>query len=544
MMMKNRIQHAVLLISVLCIPVEIFAQTKGGEDGFVFVDLSPAANMGFYDEVAGDGAGGWADFGPNACMKEIPYGVQTFGDGTIPFRVIDPGSNKGRSVVVLNGPKREHSFSDQSAEIRVNKKLSELFFLHACMYAANAGEPLPLIRYRIRYKDGSEQLFNCFRGQEVDDWWDPSKGMPRAIRTYREGMTWLMNTPWINPLPHKTIDWIRMESTGNAIPILVAVTGSEVAGPFATLMDRINERIPSTPAGSLRIALVQPAKEQDQALNLANGEAFCRKARELGADIVLFPEMYNIGYNGIDFDAPGAIERWNQMAIGPDHPFVKRFEELAGELDLAVLITYLERHEGLPRNTATLIDRHGEIVLSYSKVHTCDFIDAELHTTPGDGFMVADLDTRLGKVKVGAMICYDREHPESARINMLKGAEIILTPNACNLHPILLKQFQVRAFENGVVAAMANYSNQGQDAFNGHSCVFNVNGEQLLMADEGVGLHMAEIDLRAMRNFREKTIYGNAFRRPHKYGALVGKEVMEPFVRSNCRGEPFIPLER
>ena len=36
-----------------------------------------------------------------------------------------------------------------------------------------------------------------------------------------------------------------------------------------------------------------------------------------------------------------------------------------------------------------------------------------------------------GEVKVGAMICYDREFPESARIMMLKGAELILVPNAC-----------------------------------------------------------------------------------------------------------------
>ena len=42
------------------------------------------------------------------------------------------------------------------------------------------------------------------------------------------------------------------------------------------------------------------------------------------------------------------------------------------------------------------------------------------------------LDTAQDDVKIGAMICYDREFPESARILMLKGAEIILTPNACD----------------------------------------------------------------------------------------------------------------
>ena len=109
---------------------------------------------------------------------------------------------------------------DQRHRIMVHGKMRELFFLHATMYAAGSREPLPLIRYRIHYEDGEEHMFICFRGWEVDDWWDPSDRMPGAVRTYREQMTWLMNTPWINPLPDKSIEWIQMESTGNAIPIL------------------------------------------------------------------------------------------------------------------------------------------------------------------------------------------------------------------------------------------------------------------------------------------------------------------------------------
>jgi len=541
--MKTKFTFSVMLIAALLLVSRAFSQDTAWHE-FVHIDLIDAANMGFYDPVGGDGTGGWADFGPNTCMKEIPYGIQKFEDGIIPFEILDPGSNNGKSVLVLNGPNRESSFSNLSRQIKVNKKLSELFFLHACMYPENSDEPLPLIKYRIHYEDGTEHMFICYRGLEVDDWWDPSKRMPKAIRTYREKMTWLMNTPWLNPLPNKTISWIRMESTGSAIPILVAITGSVEQGPYFKLMNVINARIQNHKTGTLRIALVQPVKVPDQEVNLKNGEMFCRQAKEKGADIVVFPELYNIGYNGIDFDAPNAIENWNNKAIGPGDGFIERFKELAIELDLAILITYLERWERLPRNTASLIDRKGNIVLTYAKVHTCDFIDTELHTTPGDGFVVADLDTRLGPVGVGTMICYDREHPESARLNMLKGAEIILTPNACNLHPMLLKQFQVRAFENAVVTAMANYSKEGLNAFNGHSCVFNVDGEELLMADENVGIQMAEIDLGVLRDFRERTIYGNAFRRPHKYNSLISTEVADPFSRNNSLGKPFKRLER
>ncbi|MFR8332373.1 MAG: nitrilase-related carbon-nitrogen hydrolase [Oscillospiraceae bacterium] len=53
-------------------------------------------------------------------------------------------------------------------------------------------------------------------------------------------------------------------------------------------------------------------------------------------------------------------------------------------------------------------------------MHTCDF-DVERNLCPGEDFYVTALDTALGQVQVGGMICYDREFPESARILMLKG---------------------------------------------------------------------------------------------------------------------------
>jgi predicted amidohydrolase len=523
---------------------EFYLPSGAGQQDFIFIDLEGAANMGFYDSAAGDNRGGWADFGPDACLNDIPSGIQTFQDGLVPFKIIDPDVNDGNSVLVLGGPRRETSFPVLSPKIPVNRKVRELFFLHTTMYAETKGDLLPLLKYRIHYSDGDDQVFICYRGLEIDDWWDPSPRMPRALRTYNEKMTWLINTPWLNPLPDKTIEWIQMESTGNAIPILVAISGTVEQGPHHSLMGMINARIENYKTGILRIALVQPVKLPDPESNLEKGEEYCRQARDKGADIVVFPEMYNIGYCGIDFGAPGALEKWQNLAVSQNSKFVNHFRDLARELNMAILITYLERWEGLPRNSASLIDRHGNIVMTYAKVHTCDFLEVEVHTTPGDEFVVGELDTRLGPVKVGSMICYDREHPESARMNMLKGAEVILTPNACNLYPMLLNQFQVRAFENATVMAMANYAAEGLNSFNGHSCVFGADGAQKLLAGEDDGVYVAEINLEEMRVIREKTIYGNAFRRPHKYELMTAPNVEKPFQRKNTLGEPFKRLER
>src|SRR5437016_5339943 len=72
---------------------------------------------------------------------------------------------------------------------------------------------------------------------------------------------------------------------------------------------------------TLRIALLQMASHGgDQAANQAKGEAFCRRARELGADVALFPEMWNIGYGGYEATQAGAREAWQALAIGEDGP--------------------------------------------------------------------------------------------------------------------------------------------------------------------------------------------------------------------------------
>src|SRR5690606_38658287 len=72
-------------------------------------------------------------------------------------------------------------------------------------------------------------------------------------------------------------------------------------------------------------------------------------------------------------------------------------------------------------------------------------------------FEVATLSTAAGDVRVGAMICYDREFPESARILGLKGAEVVLVPNACIFDDHRLDQIKTRAYENRLVIAMTNY---------------------------------------------------------------------------------------
>lgn len=273
----------------------------------------------------------------------------------------------------------------------------------------------------------------------------------------------------------------------------------------------------------IKIALLQLFPGDTLQEQLQIGTSACRKAKDMGADIALFPEMWSDGYK-----IPQNETDLHALAISADSDFIQAFCGLAARLQMAVGITFLEKHRPKPLNSMILFDRNGEQRLHYSKVHTCDF-DQEQMLSSGGGFAVADLDTAKGTVKVGSMICFDREFPESARILMLKGAEVILAPNACPMEINRLAALRTRAYENMLAVATCNYP-AGYPDCNGHSTVFDgvawLDGEPgvrdmcILEAPDEEGIYLSEIDLDLLREYRENEVMGSKYRHPQKYGIL------------------------
>jgi len=288
----------------------------------------------------------------------------------------------------------------------------------------------------------------------------------------------------------------------------------------------------------INIALLQILSEKTMQLNLEKGIEFCRKAKEQHADIALFPEMWSTGYT-----IPEDTKTLINSSIEVTSTFVQTFAKLAQELNMAIGITFLEKHDPLPRNTLCVFDRFGKLVLTYAKVHTCDFGE-ECRLSAGEDFYVTDLDTENGNVKIGTMICYDREFPESARILMLKGAEIVLVPNACPMEINRLSQLRARAFENMIGIATVNYP-AGQPDCNGHSSAFDgiayKPGEScsrdtcIIEAGESEGIYLAHFPIEEMRDYRKREVHGNAYRKPDKYNLLISDNIEEPFIRKDCR---------
>jgi predicted amidohydrolase len=280
----------------------------------------------------------------------------------------------------------------------------------------------------------------------------------------------------------------------------------------------------------------------DPALNTQIGLRYVREAKERGSDIVLFPECWITGYTFPDIvetNLPShEIEKhpdfkaWHDAAIDDNSPWLQAFQDAAKELSIGIVITSFTKGIKRPQNSAFVIDRNGQIILKYSKVHTCDFA-AERIVESGTEFKVCDFDG----VKLGIMICYDREYPESARMLMLKGAEIILVPNDCGCMNHRLQALSTRAYENMVGIVMANPP--GEDA--GCSCAFSpivwdpngksVNNTIMIADNMTEGLYLAQFDLEELRNYRNKDMMGNTFRKVKAYQELLDDKVEAPFIR-------------
>lgn len=130
--------------------------------GVQVVDLAPAANMGFADEVAGDGKGGWTDQGPANDLRMLKPGKMTVGG--VDFTIADPAGNNGRSAVVL-GRKFPHE-----ATVKLSGRGQWLFLLHALAWPGGrkAGT------LSVAFADGSRQEIAVENGRDVGNWWEPN----------------------------------------------------------------------------------------------------------------------------------------------------------------------------------------------------------------------------------------------------------------------------------------------------------------------------------------------------------------------------------
>src|SRR5699024_539211 len=137
--------------------------------------------------------------------------------------------------------------------------------------------------------------------------------------------------------------------------------------------------------------------------------------------------------------------------------------------------------------------------------------------TPGNEFRV--FDTAIGKI--GMMICFDLDFPESARTLHLKDADIILTPTN-NMKPYDFYQniyLQSRAMENELPIALCNRLGQERDlVYFGQSAIYDAFAKPLIKLNDTATIQTVEVPL---KQTTDPNLNYKQNRQPAAYGCLL-----------------------
>jgi predicted amidohydrolase len=274
------------------------------------------------------------------------------------------------------------------------------------------------------------------------------------------------------------------------------------------------------PSNSIRAAAVQmlPSPGNPSA-NLQRAERLAREAVGRGAGMIVFPECTATGYTTVG-TAGLTLEQHRSWAEPVPGPSVDHMARLAGELGVTIVWGLHERRGDQYFNTASLLGSDGQLHGTYSKVHINKY-EGRMGWTNGDRFEVWRCGAGKGAFQLGIMICFDREVPEAARCLTVLGADVIAVPQATSCtcdYPIHRDQLRVRAYESESFVVMANWGGPEQK---GHSMIIDFWGEVLALGGRDEEILVADLNLDALREYREGGIYGRHHRQPMAYEPLV-----------------------
>ena len=234
------------------------------------------------------------------------------------------------------------------------------------------------------------------------------------------------------------------------------------------------------------IGLIQTKASDNIAANIKKTLEKIKEAATKGAQIVCLQELYRTKYFP-------QIEKQDVSRLAETIPgkSTEDFLELAKEEKIVIIAPLFEKAlNGKYYNSAVVIDANGRISGSYRKMHIPQdpFFYEKNYFEEGDqGYLVV----KTKYAKVGVLICYDQWFSEAARINALKGAEIIFYPTAIGYikrhnssdgdwHDAWKTVQRAHAIANGVhVAAVNRVGEEGQLKFWGGSFVCDSFGEVL-----------------------------------------------------------------
>ena len=248
---------------------------------------------------------------------------------------------------------------------------------------------------------------------------------------------------------------------------------------------------------TFRAALIAMRSGVSPAANLDAAAALIKEAAGAGADYAQTPEMTNV----MDVRRERLLDT---VVAEEKDASLARFRELARQLGIYVHIGSLAVKVSPDRagNRSFLIDRDGEIVARYTKIHMfdVDLANGESYREsrtfrPGEIAVAADLPWG----RLGLTICYDLRFPALYRALAEAGASFLAIPSAftrqtgeAHWHVLI----RARAIENGcfvLAAAQGGLHENKRETF-GHSLIVDPWGRILAEGGTEPGIVMATID--------------------------------------------------
>lgn len=195
---------------------------------FTPLDLTGLANMGFADDFAGDGKGGWTDQGSVNDMRNFDLRGRVKIHG-VDFDIIDPEKNDGKSVITLRG--QNLMTLTNTVDIPVNQKAAGVYFLHAAAYVVSN-----IATYTFVYADGSTHEVPIRNGKENFNFWGTGSSDTVKIAWTGSNVSTSSASLYLycmeNPYPDKVIEKLVCSTAGDtAFCMIVAATLTD-KGPY------------------------------------------------------------------------------------------------------------------------------------------------------------------------------------------------------------------------------------------------------------------------------------------------------------------------
>jgi len=249
----------------------------------------------------------------------------------------------------------------------------------------------------------------------------------------------------------------------------------------------------------MKVALIQMDVAAGQPeRNFAHAAELIEQAAAEKPDVIVLPEMWNTGYDWSQADHIADVDGRQTRQL---------LSTMARRHDVHIIggsVMYRDSQTGQTFNTMLVMDRSGQEVARYDKIHLFRLMDEHRYLSAGNSFQTVDING----VTVGVMICYDLHFPQLSRKLAHMGAHVLVnvaqwpTPRVNHWQTLL----RARAIENQVFMIGVNRVGESLGTpFPGSSMVIDPFGEVLLTGDGQEHIYTVDLDLERVEQMR-KTI--------------------------------------